>query len=245
MDILIEQLQVIFDLVFSRTDRLVFNRKNAHHLYSVCMHGSILENTSACITLLKNKEWSAIPVMLRNLLEEYVDLVNVKADQDYLIRMQASFLKEQSRVLTKAIETGDTNPYLEALSNTDGIKEHFAHVTVQLDSLRSDGFGELGIRDRFDRAGLVGMYESVYALLCQHSHNNLNILERRHIEEIDNDIRVSYFQPWNSDDMMPYIDTIAGILTGSIKEVAEIMDLNEELGIEEIDAELKKLRSLY
>jgi len=245
MDKLVNQLQAIFDLVFSRTDRLVFNRRNAQHLYSVCMHGSILESTSACLTLLKKKELGAIPVMLRNLLEEYVDLVNVKKDPDYLKRMQASFLREQSRVLAKAVETGDTNPYLEALSSTDGIKEHFDNVTVQLASLRNDGFGELGIRDRFDRAGLVDMYESVYALLCQHSHNNLNILERRHIEEIGNDIRVSYFQSWSSDDMTPYIDTIAGVVTGSIKEVAVILELKKELELEKIDVELNKLRELY
>jgi len=245
MDDLVNQLNVIYQSIFSRTDRLIFNRDNAQHLYSVCMHGSILESSSACITLLRNKECNAIPPLLRNLLEEYVDLVNVGKDPDYLKRMQSSFLKEQSRVLKKAIESGDTNPYLEALSNTDGIKGHYAKVDDELSKLRESGFGELGIRDRFDRAGLVEMYESVYALLCQHSHNNLNILERRHLEEHNDKLRVSYFQPWSSDEMMPYIDTIAGVITGSLKEVGSILKIASELAIGEVEGELIKLRELY
>ena len=245
MSNLIDQLGKIYEVVFSRTDRLVFNRRDAQQLYAICMHGSVLESTSACITLLRSKEWGTVPAILRNLLEEYVDLVNVRRDPDYLKRMQSSFLKEQSRVLKRAIESGDTNPYLEALSNIDGIEGHDNKVTAELDSLRKDGFGELGIKDRFDRAGLVEMYESVFALLCQHSHNNLNILERRHLEEHGDDIRVAYYQPWSSDDMMPYIDTIAGVVVGSLKEVAAVLNLEIELDLAEVEAELANLRGLY
>ena len=245
MDKLIERLENIYKVVFSRTDKLEFNRHNAQHLYSICMHGSVLESASACITLLNNKEWTAVPALLRNLLEEYVDLVNVRKDPDYLKRMQCSFLKEQSRVLKKAIDSGDANPYLEALSNCEGVDSHYEKVISELAALRSSGFGELGIRDRFDRARLVGMYESVYALLCQHSHNNLNILESRHLEEYGDSVRVAYFQPWSADDMMPYINTIAGVVVGSLKEVAAVLGVEREFDIEEIDNELIKLRSLY
>lgn len=245
MDDLVNQLNVIYRSVFSRTDRLIFNKHNAQHLYSVCIHGSILENSSACITLLINEEWNSVPPLLRNLLEGYVDLVNVCKDLDYLKIMQSSFLTEQSRVLKKAIESGDTNPYLEALSNSDGIEGHYDKVVAELTELRESGFGKLGIRDRFERVGLVGMYESVYALLCQHSHNNLNILEGRHLEEHNGELKVSYFQPWSSDDMIPYIDTIAGVIKGSLKEVGSILEIDSELDIGGIEGELVKLRELY
>ena len=45
--------------------------------------------------------------------------------------------------------------------------------------------------------------------------------------------------------MMPYIDTIAGVITGSLKELSSVLGIVDELDIEEVSSELIKLRELY
>lgn len=245
MDELIEHLGNIYSEVFARTDRLRFEPRIPQQLYSVCLHGSILEIASGSLALLKANECSVLPGLVRNLLEAYVDLVNLCKCPEYINRMQAAFLNEQSRILKAAIESGDSSPYLEALAKAEGLREHDQKVEEQLEDLRSRGLGPLKIKERFDRAGIIQMYESVYALLCQHSHNNLNILERRHLEVIKDDYRVSYFQAWDRGDVLPYVETIAVVLVDSLRKLTELLKVPKDIDFETVEKSLASLRKTY
>lgn len=242
---LVEHLDGIYREVFSRTNQLRFNRKHPQQLYCICLYGTVLETTSACLTLLKANECSSLPALLRNLLEAYIDLVNLCRCPDYIFRMQAAFLSEQSRVLKVAIESGDENPYLKALAAEEGLQDHAQKVEKELHELKTRGFGPLRIKERFEKAALTEMYESVYALLCQHSHNNLNILERRHLEISNDDHRVAYFQPWSREALLPYVDTVAGVVVGSLKSLGTLLNIQEDINLEEVEKRLAALRHTY
>ncbi len=245
MNELIEHLGNLHKEVTDRNGQLRFDRNHPQQLYCICLHGTVLETASACITLLKANECSALPVLLRSLLEAYVDLVNLCRCPEYIFRMQAAFLNEQSRVLKVAIDSGDTNPYLEALAAESGIHDHAQKVEKDLHELKTRGLGPLKIKERFEKAELTEMYESVYALLCQHSHNNLNILERRHLEISNDDHRVAYFRPWDREAISPYVDTIAGALVDSLRNLTELLKIQKDINLENVEKCLAVLRNTY
>lgn len=245
MSELVEHLEKIYSEVLHCTGQLKFARNHPQQLYCICLHGTVLETASACLALLKANECSALPALLRSLLEAYVDLVNLCRCPEYIFRMQAAFLSEQSRVLKVAIESGDSNPYLEALAAAEGVYDHAQKVEKELRDLKGRGLGPLKIKERFEGAALTEMYESIYALLCQHSHNNLNILERRHLEISGDDHRVAYFQPWNREALLPYVDTIAGALVDSLRNLMSVLDVQKEISSEGVEKCLASLRSTY
>jgi hypothetical protein len=242
---LIDGLSDVYDSVYLQTEQLKFNKDIAKELYSVCLHGSILENASACLTLLKSEKWNAVPILLRSLLEAYVDLINVIDDEHYSSRMQASCLNEQSRLLSNAIEHGKDNPYLADLSQMQELSQHTATVKGSLKSLRANNLSELRIKDRFKQAGLEELYDSVYALLCQHSHNNLNVLENRHLIRDGDDLKVAYFQSWSAIDILKYVDTIGGTVAGSLQRVVELLGITDDVDMKSVESAFSNLRGTY
>lgn len=242
---LVEHLDGIYREALGSVNQLRFDRNHPQQLYCICLYGTVLETTSACLTLLKVNECSSLPALLRNLLEAYIDLVNLCCCPDYIFTMQAAFLSEQLRVLKVAIEPGDENPYLKALAAEEGLQDHTQKVGKELHDLKARGFVPLKIKERFEKASLTEMYGSVYALLCQHSHNNLNILERRHLEISNDDHRVAYFQPWNREVLLPYVDTVAGVVVGSLKSLAVLLNIQEDINLEEVEKRLVAFRHTY
>jgi hypothetical protein len=242
---LIAHLGEIHHAIINRTADLRFDRSQPQHLYCVSLHGTVLETAAACLTLLKANKCAAVPALLRRRLEAYIDSVNLSRCSEYIFTMQAAFLKEQSRILKAAGESGGRNPYLEALLAEDGLEEHIQKVTSELQGLQERRLGPLTIKERFEKAGLTEMYQSVYALLCMHSHNNLNILERRHLEISNDDCRVAYFKRWDKDSVLPYIDTIAGVIVDSLRHVAALLNVKQDINVEGVEERLASLRSRY
>jgi len=245
MDELIIKTEQLLNAVQDNTDILRFDKSIGQHVYAVSLHGTILEMSSAVIALLKEKQYSAIPVVVRNLLEAYVDLVNVIKSPHYLKNMIAAYQYQRNKIFRSALHHGQSNPYLEALANSDDLQQEYDHITKELDDLKRDGFNPLGVKDRFDKTGLHQLYESVYALLCLHSHNNLTILERRHMKKEDNDFLVAYFQLWERDDVLQYVDTIAGILLGSLQQLRKLLEIKSDNKLELAEKALNELRELY
>lgn len=245
MDNLIEKTNAVLGAVHENTPNLRFSKDNRQHVYAVCLHGSVLEMASAAITLLKEKQSSAVPVILRNLLEAYVDLVNITKSPDYLKHVFAAYYHEQKRILKVAIDRGETNPYLEALANSDNLEVAYNLVAADLDALKDEGYDRLGVKERFDQADLMQLYESMYAYLCLHSHNNLTILERRHLMREGDDFRVAYFQPWGRDDVLRYVDTVGGLLVRSLKHIRELLGIEPDDKLSAAENALEDLRSGY
>jgi hypothetical protein len=48
--------------------------------------------------------------------------------------------------------------------------------------LKDKGVVPLPVRERFKRAGKLDWYEGPYSILAQQSHNNLGVLQERHVE---------------------------------------------------------------
>jgi len=221
-----------------------FKSDNPQHLYMVCLHGTVLEMANGCFSLYKTKNNTTVPVLFRVQLEAYVDLRNLSDSVEYLQFMTVAYLHEKKKILNNAIKRGHQNVYLEALANSKDLRGKYDEACAQIAELKKKGGKKLKVWERFEKAGLTDLYESIYPELCQHSHNNLNILEKKHLMEMDGTVKVSYFQPAEKEQSFHIIDTIAGILADSTAQVFSVLGIDSEK-LSKLKTKLEELRALY
>lgn len=158
------------------TTRLKLGDQTRERIISFCLHGRIVDLSSAASALLRSHDVVGIPHLVRGQLEAYVDLKNLTSQAEYVANMEAAYCDEVVRVL-RAMTREDISTGLLDVSGPLGIAEG------RLAELDEQGASKLTISDCFRRAGMISEYYSVYAYLCSHSHNNVGALEGRHIDK--------------------------------------------------------------
>jgi hypothetical protein len=162
-------------------------------------------------------------VILRSLLEACVDLRNVAHDAAYLKNMTAAQLGQQARGYREARRPGaEDNPYFRTLRSSG--EERAAEITAELEALREEGFEELSIRERFERAGEGNRYTSVYYLLCLDSHHNLGALERRHLIREKDGFGLGFFKPEGFVRLTLEADAVAVNVANAVADVSRLLD---------------------
>lgn len=220
-----------------------FDSTNAQQLAAVSLLGTVLELAGDCLALLRSRRRIGPKVLLRSLMEAWVELKNVARDPDYLGFMNAVQLELQLRRIDAASQAdAELNPYFEDLRANEDLESRRGEFKRDLEALKAHGFGRLSIRDRFRRAGEGQRYESVYALLAQHSHHNLIALERRHVVRSEDGPRIAFFKPEEEASLVAEIDTVAGVVSNAVAEVSRLAD-GGPIGLEEISQRLETLRS--
>lgn len=202
---------------------LRFNKMHPHHLYSVCLYGTIIEITYGCMALIEKEQLSTFPTVFRSLLEAYADFRSCLEDPEYFKSMYASFLKEKLRLIDKVRSTPE-NPYLKDIVQSVDVEADKGALKAEIEGLKGKGHVALGVWDRFSRAGLENEYQSMYWLLCLHAHNNVSALEDRHIEKQDKDYGVVLFKEDDPGDLIRYFDTLSALLIDSTVKIHEFLD---------------------
>jgi hypothetical protein len=243
---MIAQYEAFAAEVHSVSKTLSFDRNDSQQLCAVSLHGTLLELSHGAVELLKIRHATCTPILLRTMLEAYVDLSNLVNDPDYVKRMGAAWYKQQLRLAKAALECrGDNdNPYLTDLAGNEDLEKAIGKIESELTRLRCEGQGKLTIKERFTQAGEQHRYVSVYAHLCTASHNNLNVLEDRHIEGTANGHQVVYFRPIKACEAQMHIDTMAGLIANSLAFVNQLLDGGPQ-DLHSVESELHKLRELY
>lgn len=116
---------------------------------------------------------------------------------------------------------------------------------MRLRELRGRGVEPLSVRDRFERAEQEDYYEGPYANLCWHSHNNINVLEQRHLRQDEKGVNLVVGAPLNDDDVQIIIDTTAGMAANSVAAAKELVQSGRPSGIENLGKRLEALRELW
>ncbi len=241
----VAQYEALAEMVHSASEAVQFDPNNPQQLCSIALHGTLLELSRALVALIKLREATGTPVLLRAMLEAYVDLSNLVTDDKYLHRMSAAWQKQRLRLAKAAYERGANNPYLASITEDRELAMVIKEIQADLRRRSKEGVGELTIQARFELAGEQDRYDSVYAHLCSHGHNNLNALEDRHIERTNSEYRVVFFRPIEPTEVQRYIDTMAGIIANSIAFVKQLTEDGGPKGLGAIGKELDKLRELY
>lgn len=226
MDELMKELDELISLLITESEKIRFDISNRQYAFCVSMYFSLLENSHACVLLLKNYNYWPIPALLRVMYEIDVDLRCLCQDAGYLKNMQASFCYEKKRFFNNAIHLEESNQRLPRKLQI--YQEHVAKLDEQLKQLEADGRKHLKIHERFKIAGLKTEYDRDYKILCDDTHNNIELLWKRHIDFEQGNSRVEIFRNNISSDILTCIISIASITTQSFSQVIELLHLENK-----------------
>jgi hypothetical protein len=155
-------------------NKLIVNKEKPQHLFATALYIKICELTAGCIILIDCKVTTGVPILVRGILEAYVDLINLCKDSAYIKSMEVSYFEEWLRILKEAKNNQNSN-----LCGTFQVEDLSAHIDIfqeELKRLKKEGFKVLSAKERFNNAGMGKEYSANYNILCCHSHNNLRSL---------------------------------------------------------------------
>lgn len=202
--------------------KLLFDKTHPQHRHVMALYGSILEFSSSIILLTKDGPKTALPIILRSLLEAYVDMLNLCDDPKYGYALEVSAEKSWLKFLREAVV--GQNPYLEKVSATSNLQDNIKLHEQRLAAMKGKGGKVLIIEDKFKRAGLMHEYTTIYAELCSHSHNTLQALRGRHIEENDNNYEVIFYRLTSLDEVEHYLGIACTLLLKATERVHALLN---------------------
>ncbi len=237
----IEYLKKIIIEVQNSIEQIANYAENQINILSISLCSSIFENTVACMSLLENKMYSSIPLLLRSIVEAYIDLVNLSKDKNYYNYIVASYYKEHKRLLKNILDDPNSNRFFIKSKSMPDLQKKLQDAERDLNQLIAQGYSPLNIKEKFEKADMSELYGSVYYLLCQEFHNDPKALESRHIDMKNR--KVTIFMERSIEEIHPYIDSLAGVLVLSFQSVLKILGLQEGDHFKKALALLNELRA--
>jgi hypothetical protein len=222
------------------SEEIRFDKKHVLHIHAIAFYGSILELTGSCILLIDRKLISGVPILLRAIVEAYVDLLNLIRDPKYGYYLQVSYLKEWLRLLEEA--KAGTNKYLIDVGKQASLDKTIAEKKAEKARLEAKGYKALTIEAKFKRADLEDEYRSIYNSLCSESHRNLRALIRRHVEIEQDDFSVVFYKSYTLEDSAIYVGTMAEILMRATQDVHSFFKSPTEANVARYRKKLDDLR---
>lgn len=218
-----------------------FHKKNSRHLYLVCLYGTLIELAGSLIILIESKRKRGVPVIFRSFLEAYIDLKNLYEKAEYFYNMDASDHEQWIKVLKEA-KHKPSNQYLKDIPNLDEkIQEH----EKKLVDLKDKGYNSLNIFQRFERAGMVNEYRSLYNFLSSDAHSTIRALIAHHLEIHENDFNIVYYKEEPSEDLLRYIDSVVGILINASLEIHSYFKTDSIAEIVKLAKRSNEIRNRY
>lgn len=238
----------LFDFLKNLHDRAIvlskdikFDKKNSRQFILISLYGSLIELNGCFIVLVNKKMWTGIPPIFRSIIETYIELKNLYTTAEYFYHMQASYYEQWLKVLKEARD--NPNPFLNEVTKMEKLDSQISFDEKGLESLKDKGYLPLNIYQRFEKAGMINEYRSIYNFLSNDAHSNIRALINRHHKTQDDDFDVVFYMDKPIDNFLAYINHAAGLLvdsTGMIHDifntglVGEVKILGEKL------TELKK-----
>lgn len=136
---------------------------------------SISELSETCVFLSENNRYSGIPILLRSMLETYIDFINLKNEDSYLNNIYFRNSKQAIKVLNLTIPTDETHE-IEIESTKLSHQEVLSQIKSNNDNIKNESKFE----NRFVKSTLDKIYYNLYCVLCSETHSNLGSLYTRH-----------------------------------------------------------------
>jgi len=197
------------------------------HLAAAALLATVLEMAYDFVLFFRRRGSISPKVILRSLMEAYVDTLNIARDADYLNYLYVAQLERDSLAYRRSKEpqAADNRYFGEFLTHGVENEARAADIERERQELKAKGYDLLTIRQRFERAGELDRYASVYYLLCGDSHHGLKALERRHLFfEEDGRPGIRLFKPEGLATLLIEADTVAGIVAIAVAEVSRLLD---------------------
>ncbi|EED33279.1 hypothetical protein NOR53_1654 [gamma proteobacterium NOR5-3] len=189
-----------------------FDKRHADSLYGVALYLSILELSTSAHVLCAADRISGIEILLRTLLEAFVDLTNLRNDPRYSWNIEAADIEQWLIVMRKARAGG--NPHLAGLASQPGFDANLKAKSERLAELKRNGYPPLKVNKRFATAGLKDQYDSLYNQLCTEGHNNIRAMTSRHfqVDKEGGEVRVVYNKNAHDGSHDHLITTVSGVV---------------------------------
>jgi len=134
----------------------------------------------------------------------------------------------QKAKLTKEALSNSINPFLQSARETIDLKANLMSTEEEMQKLKSAKFTSLHIKEKFDKAGKLAEYFTVYSMLCLETHNNIRSLEERYIEKLgDNDWRL-VFTLQDKVSILHIVSAFPGVLLFQTKNICEFFKILTE-----------------
>jgi hypothetical protein len=233
-------LKELHDKIAEHSKKLTFDKKHALHRNLVALYGSLIELTAGIIILIDRKARTGVPPLFRTFLETYVEFRNLVADPKYGYFMDASYHDQWLKVLREA-EKG-ANPYLADIAKLPNLVDHIRHTERELETLKKKSYFPLSVFKKFECAGMVSEYRSLYNFLSADSHSNIRALINRHIELGKEDFEIVFYKDTPLEDFLTFIDSTCGLLIDASIRIHEYLNSPVVYSIRSLQEKLQEIR---
>lgn len=223
----LKMVKDIHDKIVHDTDNLKFDGGYPQHCYAMCLHGTILETSFACISLLELGQFTPVHLIIRNMLESLADLRILCECPNYLSCMKLAYLNEKISAVKRIKTDGLVGSYLKPIIKRGELDDALTDLQKDAEEIKSKGFCALNGRDKLELAGLYDVYKLMWPFLSRHMHNNLDALAARHMEYKEGEYQVHYFKMIEEDDFFFCADAAATIPLDSLRSVRELLKIEE------------------
>jgi hypothetical protein len=187
-----------------------------------------LSTLTQLVFLIENEKNISVPLVFRGLLEAYVDFKNLAEEKSYGYHMEASYAKEWLKVIEEASK--NQNSFLASIGSDPKLDEQIAEHKTKIAKLKDKGYNPLNQFEKFDKAGMVEEYRSVYNFVCSHSHNNIHSLIDRFfvINETEQDFDMALFKEQEPNEYDSYLMTGKHYLRNGSHNIHAILETGHE-----------------
>lgn len=209
--------------------------RTPHSTFRLSLQATIHELGNATLQCLGAGILSASEILLRSMLEAYVDLLAASRDENYLLHCEMKHHQEWRKVLIAA--RNNDNEYLADITEIPHLSDLIQRRTDSITSLVAQGARDLSARERFRMANVPALYDGLYRRLSACSHNSLGELLRRHANERpDNKVDLTMFRDAEGHEEYFIADTLTGLLLGSIEQFKDYLSRDQLDEIETLSA---------
>ncbi|MFH1077414.1 MAG: DUF5677 domain-containing protein [Pseudomonadota bacterium] len=220
-----EYLGELHDRCLELLSGLQFDKHHRLHFGLVSLYSSLLEFVGCILILMNNKGKLGVRPLFRTFLEAYVEFHNLAQDPKYGYFIEANDLKEWLKVLKEARDT--QNPYLAEISALPNLDSIIAKDEREFEELKNKGYEPLSIYSKFERAGMVEEYRSLYNFLCTETHSNKRALIDRHAEFGNDDYELVVYKNQSDESFLSVLDYAAGFLVSATIRLHEVLESSE------------------
>lgn len=213
-----------------------FNKHNSVDVYRMALYGSLLEFADAMCILYRAKRYTALDSIFRSFLEGAVDLRNLLRDASYVENMNVAHAKQWLKVLREA--KGGHNPSLSGIAGAPDLDAKISEHEAEIQRLGTQGYRALNVCERFDRAGMLEEYGSLYNFLSCDAHSNIRALVSRHMHQSEDGYDIQYYKAEPAESFIPMADSSAGLLLQASRDLHEVYKSQK---ISEVDSMLQAL----
>lgn len=194
-----------------------FNKGDTQQLVVTALYASILELAGDALILIQQARYSGTPILVRSMLEAHVHMRALVRTSDHYSRMLATFIHEEERMCSNALKLNQglrtTHEIIKQLETKQG------KLLTEKKRLKAKGFSPIKIRDAFEFAERSSWYSPIYASLCSHSHNNLNVVAQRHFGSQGDTLNPVFEREWADDEIEKILITLGMIIIDAHKTI--------------------------